>query len=293
VPCGSGHYKTMFIFHALSTPSSLHRRAVSARSPRALAALSLCVTWLGCGDTALKPIETSGESNGDGDGDEQEEEEVDAGSDESIAECQDGDTETCTCTDGTTIGERACDDGYFGICSGCPALDETSKCVGGVYEGPLTGTYNGGIPGWIAFYPYKVDATLRLSLNHASGEFATIGDGCMRSGDQGGGMAGWITGTVDCGTGELAGVLRAYYRMQDFFSGKWYKVFFKGKTTARYNADTKTFEMGQWSGAEPPGLLSNASGGGAWQGIITDETPSQAGSIEECLGEPFPEERFK
>jgi hypothetical protein len=278
---------------ALSHPTSLLAllSTTGTRSLRSLA-VSACFPWLGCADSVMQPIVEHRVPSTSDAGDE-EEEDADPADDESGDECVDGDTESCACPNGTSEGERHCRDGYFGICSGCPAIDEMSKCVAGVYEGPFTGIYNGGIPDVFAFYPYEVKATMRLSLNDAIGEFATIGDGCMRSGDQGEGMAGWITGTVDCGTGELAGVLRAYYNMRDWWTGEPFKVFFKGKISATYNAATQSFEDGKWSGAEPKGAINMAGGDGEWKGTIGGDLDPTSGSMDECLGETFPEPRFK
>ncbi|MFT3927800.1 MAG: hypothetical protein QM778_35055 [Myxococcales bacterium] len=161
----------------------------------------------------------------------------------------------------------------------------------------MDGVYTGGIPGVIAFYPYTISAKSELTLSESQGEFASIGDGCLRfvSGD--GGVAdtgaGWVSGEVDCRTGEFAGILRAYYTMKDFLSGKTYKVFFKGKYVATYNFKTKAFEGGTWTGQEPMGSINDAGGEGTWTGALNESRPPQDGTLKGCLGEPFPEQNFK
>ncbi|MFT3927796.1 MAG: hypothetical protein QM778_35035 [Myxococcales bacterium] len=248
----------------------------------------------GCGDSPIQPGAVPLPQ--DAGPDREAEADVDAAT--GVSECDADDTKSCTCDDGSE-GERTCTDGFYGLCKGCPTVNRiVTKCVGGVYEGRMDGTYTGGFPGVIAFYPYMLSAQSELTLlNTTQGEFATIGDGCLRfvSGD--GGVidtgAGWVTGEVDCRTGELAGILRAYYTMTDFFSGQTYKVFFKGKYTGVFNPTTKSFDNGRWTGQEPMGAINNAGGGGTWTGVLNESRAPGSGTLEGCLGEGFPENTFK
>jgi hypothetical protein len=176
---------------------------------------------------------------------------------------------------------------------GGPAVK--SKCVPGTYAGRQEGTYKGGIPGFVTLVAIDIGAPMTFTLEQEGEEFAPVKNGCVHVPAPEGASFEYqsvtaIEGEVDCTTGTLKGVMRAFYMLD--LGGGPQRVFFKGSMNGTYNPQTHSFEGGTWEGHEPPNLLPGdvPGGGGAWAATLVEE-----GAISEptdCLGVEFPEERF-
>jgi hypothetical protein len=214
--------------------------------------------------------------------------------------CAEGATVSCACDGG--VGTRVCTAGSYGACMSC--LQESTApllCVPGVYVGTATGRYNGGISGLISGFWVDTMNGMRLNLQPSGGqgaEFVTVNSGCLQGLYLDGGVdnraGGMITGSVDCRTGHLDGVIRNTSTALNI-AGQEVRVYQKGPIHAVYDPKTRSFR-GTWEEHEPPNkILGDVPGGsGEWTATLSDAgvPTNDESTFKDCWGYDFPDDLF-